>query len=168
MVKNLVHNPALNQVHLVHKTSFHHTHFQFSVVAPSNRVEFTLTWIHNTTLGTLLWEVDMWKVKFFPQFWIQSVLETVFSFHEKWSFTQIVSEGRKYSFIWLNSRFHVYFPANRGCFITKTCKWMHEEALKGLAIHLLRILSTNTYWRNILCPSNDLGYKNVLIRIHLR
>lgn len=45
---------------------------------------------------------------------------------------------------------------------------MHEEALKGLVIHLLRILSTNTYQRKILCPSNDLGYKNVFIRIHLR
>lgn len=45
---------------------------------------------------------------------------------------------------------------------------MHEEALKGLAIRLLRILSTNTCWRNILRSSNDLDYKNMLIRIHLR
>lgn len=89
----------------------------------------------------------------------------------KWSkhcFTQIVSKGRKYSLIYLNSRFHVYIPANHACFIINACKLMHKEALKGLVIHLLRILSTNTYQRNILCLSNNLGSKNLFIRIHLR
>lgn len=45
---------------------------------------------------------------------------------------------------------------------------MHEEAFKGLVIHLLRILFTNSYQRNNLYSLNDLAYKSVFFKIHLR